>query len=145
MKILIAVDGSKCSNHAISSVSDRLWHDGTEFLVVHVIEPVSPEYASLYVTYSTAYGQVVSERLSDARKLVKEMADILKKKLPQNAVESKVLEGPVTECLTEQVKEWQADLIVMGCHGRSGISKIVLGSVAESVLSNSPCSVEIIK
>lgn len=145
MKILIAVDNSKCSHEAVVSVAERLWHDGTQIQVVHVIEPVSPEYASLYATYSTAYGQVVAERLSDAQKLVKLEAEYLKQEIPRAKVESSVLEGPVKECLIEKAKEWQTDLIVIGSHGRTGINKLILGSVAESVLSASPCSVEVIR
>ncbi len=145
MKILIAVDNSKCSHEAVVSVAERLWHDDTQIQVVHVMEPVSPEYASLYATYSTAYGQVVAERLSDAQKLVKLEAEYLKQEIPRAKIESSVLEGPVKECLIEKAKEWQADLIVIGSHGRTGINKLILGSVAESVLSSSPCSVEIIR
>lgn len=145
MKILVAVDNSKCSHEAVSSIAERLWKQGSEFLVVHVIEPVSFEYAAMFITYTTAYGRVVAERLCDAQDLVKKTAEYLKNNIPSAKVESIVLEGPVKECLIEKAKEWQADIIMMGSHGRTGLSKLMLGSVAESVLSNSPCSVEIIR
>ncbi len=145
MKILVALDGSKISQQAVHSLSERLWHPDTIFLLVHVIEPVTSDYSSMYMTYSTDYGIKVAERFCDAEKLVKENADFLKSKLKTAKVESVVLEGPVKECLIEKAKDWHADSIVMGSHGRKGLSKLVLGSVAESVLSESPCSVEIIK
>ncbi len=145
MRILVAIDGSKISQEAVHSLATRLWHPDTKFLLVHVLEPVTSEYSSMYMTYSTDYGRIVAERLSDAEKVVRENADFLKSKLPTAKVESSVLEGPVKECLIEKAKDWHADFIIMGSHGRKGLSKFVLGSVAESVLSESPCSVEIIK
>lgn len=143
MRVLIAVDESACSQDALDSVSKRLWQEGSKFLIVHVLEPVSPEYANMFVTYSTAYSQIVAERLSDAKKLVDEKVEFLKSNLGN--VKGIVLEGPVTDCIVEKAKEWNADFIILGSHGRRGISKFVLGSVAESVVNNSTCSVEVIK
>lgn len=145
MRILVAIDNSNYSKEAVHSLSQRLWHPDTKFLLIHVLEPVTSEYASMYMTYSTDYGRIVAERLTDAQKLVKESALFLKEKLPEASVENMVLEGPVKECLVEKARDWHADLIVMGSHGRKGLSKLMLGSVAESVLCESSCSVEIFK
>lgn len=150
MRVLIAVDDSACSQDALDSVSIRLWKEGTKFLIVHVLEPVSPEYAAMFITYTTAYGQVVAERLNEAQTLIDEKVDFLKRSLAsqiknENDITGLVLEGPVTECIVEHAKEWKADFIILGSHGRSGINKLILGSVAESVLTTSPCSVEVIK
>jgi len=43
----------------------------------------------------------------------------------------------------DQAKDWRADLIVLGSHGRSGIKRWILGSVAEAVVRHAPCSVEV--
>jgi len=145
MRILVAIDDSKYSQEAVRSLCQRLWHPNTKFLLVHVLEPITSEYASMFMTYSTDYGRIVAERLTDAQKLVKENALYLKDKLPEASVENMVLEGPVKECLVEKARDWHADLIVMGSHGRKGLSKLMLGSVAESVLCESSCSVEIFK
>lgn len=145
MRVLVAIDNSKSSQEAVTCLSERLWHEGTEFLVVHVLEPVSPEYASMYVTYSSTYSRAVAERLCDAEKLAKNAADYIKKRVPHAQIHSLVLEGPVKECLVEKAKDWQADFIIMGSQGRTGLSKLMLGSVAEMVLSSSPCSVEVVR
>lgn len=145
MKVLVAIDNSKSSQEAVACLSDRLWHDGTDFLVVHVMEPVSPEYASMYMTYSSNYSRAVAERLCDAEKLAKNAAEYIKKRIPHTQVKSLVLEGPVKECLIEKARDWNADFIIMGSQGRTGLSKLLLGSVAEMVLSSSPCSVEVIR
>lgn len=52
-----------------------------------------------------------------------------------------LLEGPVAECLMKSASEKQADLIVVGTHGRGGVGKMLLGSVAEKVFRHSPIPV----
>jgi nucleotide-binding universal stress UspA family protein len=69
----------------------------------------------------------------------------LKRALPNREVSGVVKEGYVIECILEEASDWNADLIVVGSHGRSGLSRLFLGSVAESVLTQAPCSVEIAK
>jgi nucleotide-binding universal stress UspA family protein len=51
----------------------------------------------------------------------------------------------VPEGIVQKASEWGADLIVVGSHGRKGIKKFMLGSVAEKVVASSPCSVEVVK
>lgn len=145
VKVLVAIDNSRSSQEAVACLSERLWYEGTEFLVVHVLEPVSTEYATMYMTYSSTYSRAVAERLCDAEKLAKNSADFIKKKVPHARVKSLLLEGPVKDCLIEKAREWQADFIIMGSQGRTGLSKLLLGSVAEMVLASSPCSVEVIR
>lgn len=54
-------------------------------------------------------------------------------------------EGPITEAILETAKERKADLIFMGTHGRSGLARMVLGSVAESVLRQSHVPVMVVR
>jgi nucleotide-binding universal stress UspA family protein len=49
------------------------------------------------------------------------------------------------ELILEEAHKWGADLIVLGSHGRRGISRFLLGSVSEAVASHAHCSVEIIR
>ena len=53
--------------------------------------------------------------------------------------------GNVKAELIDLAEKWGADLIVMGSHGRTGFDRFLLGSVAEEILRQSPCSVEIVK
>ncbi len=145
MRVLIATDGSECSQEALKSVAKRLWHEQTEFLVVHVIEPVAAEYAGMYMTYTPMFGQVMTDRFKDAETLLAKQIKYLKEEIPQFKIEGVVLEGPIRYCLVEKAKDWQADFVVVGSHGRKGLSKLLLGSVAEAVVSSAPCSVEVIR
>jgi nucleotide-binding universal stress UspA family protein len=56
-----------------------------------------------------------------------------------------VREGKASDSIIDEAREWPADLIVMGTHGYTGFQKLVLGSVAQSVVSHAPCSVEVVR
>jgi nucleotide-binding universal stress UspA family protein len=60
-------------------------------------------------------------------------------------IESKVLEGDARSAILDEARAWSADLIVLGSHGYTGIKRLLLGSVASSVVSHAPCSVEIVR
>ena len=47
--------------------------------------------------------------------------------------------------IVDEAKDWPADLIVVGSHGYSGVKRWLLGSVAQSVVSHAPCSVEVVR
>ena len=59
----------------------------------------------------------------------------------QTAVE----EGDPKSKIIDQAKKWKADLIVMGSHGRKGLNRFLMGSVAETVSRHASCSVEIVR
>jgi nucleotide-binding universal stress UspA family protein len=47
--------------------------------------------------------------------------------------------------IIDDAKEWNADLVVVGSHGRRGLTRVLLGSVSEGVAMNAHCSVEVIR
>ena len=57
----------------------------------------------------------------------------------------KVLPGDPREALVDTVRAENADLLVVGSHGRTGISKLMLGSVASHVVAHAPCDVLVVK
>ena len=54
-------------------------------------------------------------------------------------------DGDPRTVIVDEAKEWSADLIVMGSHGYTGLKRLLLGSVAHSVVSHAPCSVEVVR
>lgn len=60
-------------------------------------------------------------------------------------IETKLETGPPSQTINEYAEDHDIDHIVMGSHGRSGVSRILLGSVAESVVRRSPVPVTIIR
>jgi nucleotide-binding universal stress UspA family protein len=53
--------------------------------------------------------------------------------------------GDPREAIVEAARKTGADLVVVGSHGRTGIGKLVLGSVASHVVTHAPCSVLVVK
>lgn len=154
MKILLAVDGSPCSKLAIDSMAKRAWPSETVFKIITVLEPFHPELAGWHSGYVPLAIEAQQERLDEAKTLVAEtasrLAQCLKAEESQFTVDSipvatEVLEGNVKERIVECARDWHADMIVMGSHGRQGIEKLFLGSVSQAVLTEAPCSVEIVK
>lgn len=60
-------------------------------------------------------------------------------------IETAVRNGDARSVIVAEAKKWSADLIVLGSHGYTGIKRLLLGSVASSVVSHAPCSVEIVR
>ncbi len=140
MKVLIGVDDSKCSEGVIQTVVTQLRPENTDVLVLHVLEPISlgapPEMAQ-------GYAPELEEQKRRAHELVGRFA----KKLRGAGFEASttVEIGDVRVSILDTATECHADLIVIGSHGRRGIERFLLGSVAESVARNAKCSVEIVR
>ena len=142
MKVIVATDGSQCSRRALDFIAQRPWEADDSFITLMVVEPIPAGYGSGWDVSATAGFE--SELYSEATRITAEDAEIIRNNGNAN-VEAKVLTGMVAEQICEFAKESEADLILMGTHGRKGMQHFFLGSVAEEVLKNSPCSVEVIK
>jgi nucleotide-binding universal stress UspA family protein len=84
---------------------------------------------------------------SDERKRADECAAKAADSLRRAGFEAETLvtENEVRTAILDIASEWQADLIVVGSHGRKGLDKFLLGSVAESVARHAKCSVWIVR
>ncbi len=102
----------------------------------------------LYVEHATiiAYGEgVVPPNPELLAEEMKESLDRLTVPDPIIRVERRLEEGePVTEIL-RVARESAADLIVMGTHGRTGLARLLMGSVADQVVRRAPCPVVTVK
>ena len=140
MKILIAIDDSKFSDRALHAISALIPSKGTLIRVLHVLQPVTatppPEMAA-------GYAPELEAQAKEAEKLLKRAADTLA--ASGYKVDTAVENGDVRLKIIDSASEWGADLIVVGSHGRSGIPRLLLGSVAEHVARHAPCSVLIVR
>jgi nucleotide-binding universal stress UspA family protein len=128
---------------ALDFVIERPWKSGEEFLVTTVVEPIPQEFGLGHVPAPT--GSLEDRLYQECAEIAGSGAAKLQKAMPDHPVEVRVLSGLVAESICHLANEWNADLIVMGSHGRKGFTHFLLGSVAEEVLKKAPCSVEIIK
>jgi len=143
MKILIAVDDSAYSQAAMDWAKRMEWPARTEFIVFSAAQPILAAYAFAGVAPAPYSGELYEAEM----KQHEEIAARFEGQLRDHGFKSKavVRQGDPREAIVETAREHGADLIVVGSHGRSGISKLVLGSVANHVVTHAPCSVLVVK
>jgi nucleotide-binding universal stress UspA family protein len=143
MKILLATDGSPCSLVAAHSIAKREWSAGSEIKVVSVIpaslaalEPLSGiGFIGADLTEQNFLSEPVEEVLNSTTKIIEEAG------LP---VSQELLFGNPKEVIIEHAKDWNADLIVVGSHGRRGLARLFEGSVSEAVARRASCTVAVV-
>jgi nucleotide-binding universal stress UspA family protein len=144
MKILLAFDGSNFSEAAVRAITSQMRLEGAEVLVVQVVEPrifsTPPEMSP---GYAPEQEEVLEEQLKEAEKSAGHAAEALK--AAGYKARTRVVEGETRSGILDVAAEWRADLIVLGSHGRKGLQRFLLGSVAESVARNAFCSVLIVR
>jgi len=147
MRILLAIDDSSCSEAAISTLLNRTKIPDTEVLVLHVIDPCQlTPIAFSFIEGPEAVRQCNELRLkwhAEANRLVTQTAERLE--IAGIKASTLVREGEPKSVILDQASQWQADLIVLGSHGRRGINRFLLGSVSDTVAQHSPCSTMIVR
>ena len=144
MKILLAVDGSRYADAAVQTLASKIRKEDAEVLVLQVVEPkmfsTPPQIVS---GYEPEVGETLKEQSQQAQHTVDRAAAALKTAGFNASV--RVLEAETRTGILDLASEWHADLIVLGSHGRKGLKRFMLGSVAESVSRGAYCSVLIVR
>ena len=137
-KILVAVDNEPIAAHAADIGAELARLAGAEMAFIHVIDPALVNAADTGIQPDV----FVASAKEEAKKLI----DDFRKRLPQQltALEFVQIGLPLTE-IVNAAKDWPADLIVIGSHGRGGITRALLGSVAEGVMRHAPCPVLVVR
>jgi len=143
MKLLLAIDNSDYSAAAVREVAMRPWPPNTLVRVLSVVEPVTPPAAELWYDAGGSLERVQQEMTKRATQLTTSTAETLRQK--GLTVDSAVRDGDARSVIVDEARNWPADLIVLGSHGYTGIKRLLLGSVALSVVSHAPCSVEVVR
>jgi nucleotide-binding universal stress UspA family protein len=143
MKILLAVDHSEYSEAAIKEVATRPWRARSTVRVLSVVEPLPPPAAELWYDGRGSLDLAHKELRQRAMEFVKRIVTRLEKK--RLKVEAAIRDGHPQTVIVDEARKWRADLIVLGSHGRTGLKRLLLGSVASSVLGHAPCSVEVVR
>ncbi len=146
MKILLAVDGSPCSDEAIEEIARRPWPEGSKIKVLTAFElplPATPEAWSLPPSY-------LDEMDRSARKHAQAVVERAVERLKSTVGNAVVVvgesfPGPPRTVILDEAESWGADLIVVGSHGYRAWQRFLLGSVSQSVVSHAKCSVEVVR
>jgi nucleotide-binding universal stress UspA family protein len=137
-RVLIPLDLSEASLQALDYAIDLAKAFRPEFIVLFVIQPVQLLEADS-ATYTVPALSVFEEQRRQARG---ELAAVVARAKKRGVrVRSVIEEGSPYGVILDAAKSRKADLIVMSTHGRTGASRVLLGSVAEMVLRHAPCPV----
>jgi universal stress protein A len=138
-KILYATDYSKASAPALDEAIALAKQNGAELLILHIIDPVPPYVAGEDIGGADLYMKLEESTKQEAEASMKKLMEKLRK-LKVNA-KSLLLRGTAHEQIVRTAKNRRANLIVIGTHGRTGLSKLLMGSVANKVVSTAHCPV----
>ena len=140
-RIVIPYDHSPLSKKALETAINLAKQDiEIELDIITVVNVTMP--ASYYVAFNVE--EEFEAQIKEAKKILNEAEKYVKDHIP-NRVSTFVLEGTPAEMIVEFVKQNDADLVVMGSRGLSGLKELFLGSVSHNVVQKSPCPVFIIK
>lgn len=133
-KILVPTDFSPSSKHAINYAATLARKFAAQIVLIHVIEslPYSVTDTFTLVDHRRALEKTAGSLLENSRK------ELVRKGL---SVKAHLLSGAPSREILQRARREKADLIVMGTQGRTGVSRLLLGSVAEKVVRLSACSV----
>jgi nucleotide-binding universal stress UspA family protein len=137
-RILHPSDFSKASQAAFRKAVEMARTMGATLDLLHVIGPVMPMLGEGYLSPAT-YDQLAA---SGSRWASKEMERLVKKARAAGVrTTATVVEGTAADRIIRAARARKADLIVMGTHGRTGVSRFLLGSVAGRVIATASCPV----
>ena len=137
-RILHPSDFSRASGAAFAKAVEMARANSAELLVVHVLTPVIPMVGDGYVS-PKVYEEIEATSRSQAQDALDRL--LAKAKKAGVRVKSLLMEGVPHEQISRAARSKGADLVVIGTHGRTGLAKFFLGSVAGRVVSIAPCPV----
>jgi nucleotide-binding universal stress UspA family protein len=150
LRIILATDGSEFSTAAAKSLASRPWPKDSQVKMVSAVEILIPEsQVSGYPLSSMFPPSLLDDLMQNARTHAQDAVENARKLLAGSklkvAQEAAIPLGDPRIVILDEAKEWGADIIVMGSHGRRGFNRLLLGSVSESVAVHAHCSVEVVR
>jgi len=133
MRVLIALDATPHCVALVKEAASRPWPTGSEFLLLHVLDPFPFVKAPISLKRAKA---ATLEVLSKAGE------DLAKAGWK---IETDVVLGLARKALPQCAATWRADLVLVGSHEAGALTRLFLGSTARSVLREAPCAVEVVR
>jgi nucleotide-binding universal stress UspA family protein len=145
MKILVAYDGSSFSDAALDDLLRAGLPSEAEARVVSVSEVASPVMPHVGLAPAMPSNETLSRQKDDAMELARSAAQRISQYFPEWVVRP---QGYASSAVLEILAEaglWRPDLILIGSHGRSALTRFFLGSVTMSVLHGARCPVRVVR
>jgi nucleotide-binding universal stress UspA family protein len=147
VNLLLAIDESSCSEAAVDAVIAQFRPSDVDVRVVHVI--AWPQ--DLPTSFAFAEGPSAAQSvLHERRELHRRGRDLLARAVDRLRranfkATPKLVEGSPRHAIVAMAADWPADTIVIGSHGRTGIQRVLLGSVSSGVVRHATCSVHVVR
>lgn len=138
MRILVAIDDSEPARTALEHVLEH--YPDAEVTLIHVINPIPGLYGGDTV-YN--YPQLIETGKKRADELFEEAAELVA--ASDRSITTETVVGDPARGIVDHADDGDYDLIVVGSHGRSGVSRVLLGSVAEKIVRRSPIPVTVVR
>jgi nucleotide-binding universal stress UspA family protein len=136
--IAVATDGSQAAREAVRHAAVLAKVCSASLRVLYVV--------NIHISFHLGtYQQMALDILEEEGKKAVDQALKIAKEIGVQDVKGRVLSGNPRQCILSWAKEEGADLIVLGSHGYSRIGALMLGSVADFVVHNAPCSVLLVR
>lgn len=142
-RILVPVDGSHTSTVGLQEAIRIAIDQRAKLRIIHVVdELVVAQNFDGYLNTGDLLGAL---RDAGKKALANALALARKRDLKAESALFESLGGRISEVVVKDAKKWRADLIVMGTHGRRGVTRMVLGSDAEAILRSTPVPVLLVR
>lgn len=144
-RILVPIDFSENSIGALDYAVGLGQREKAEFVLLFVLEPV--QFAAAGHLYATPAPINVETLVAEQRRLAEADLTDLAARLAKRRLKTRTVvgAGPPYRVIVETAERVGADLIVMGTHGRTGMPRFFMGSVAEMVARHAACPVLIVR
>lgn len=139
-RVIIALHDQFSGTRISDFLGKHEWSPKTEFHVAHVIEVPEPHRPG-----DPDWENGLMRARETAASLVGEFVEQIRDRGPGHFIKEHILEGSAVKELVRLAHDQSASLIIMGCRGRRGLKRLLLGSVSGEVASKAPCSVVILK
>lgn len=143
-RILVPVDGSPTSNAGLAEAIKLAKMTGAQLRLLHVIDELP------FAMSAEGFGAISAEMLGAMQRIGEQILQEAHARARDAGVaaDSVLFDTPgrrVSDYVVEQARQWHADLIVLGTHGRRGVGRWLLGSDAEQILRVAPVAVLLVR
>lgn len=146
MKILLAIDGSACSDAAVAEVARRPWPEGSAVKVLSAYDLPAPPIPETWAFPPSYFEEMDIALRKQANNIVDKALGSLRPNMSKSiSLDSAIVPGPARTVILDEAESWGADLIVVGSHGYRAWERFLLGSVSQAVVSHARCSVEVVR
>lgn len=145
MKILLATDGTKHSESAVEKLKSFDSKQISEIKIISIVDMAISITLNTYEGLAPTTLEIENNARENAHKILADTAAELALSFPDSTISTEVLLGSPDSKIVESAEEIGADIIVVGSHGYNRWERLLLGSISDSVVRHSHCSVLVVR